>query len=238
MIKIKQIFVCLLFLFISINSAVRLSSGLTNQRITGNIYGQVFDVERTPLPGITIDLISKETGVVLATTISSSDGSFRFNNLDIGKYNIKITQAGFKTKIIENISVNIGMNSSLEIIMDTGIIDTGNPPAENEKILIQENQKIFLKNNKLISNDKGTCYYSRGNLIAENGISNLGKIERNLSRITEIPYADEDYKKEKKLEKGEVYVIRFKKNNDIRIVIVRVLEINNKRLSIEFYVGD
>lgn len=233
MIKIKHIFVYLLFLFISIHSAVKLSCGLTNQRITGNIYGKVFDVERTPLPGITIDLISKETGVVLATTISSSDGSFRFNNLDIGKYNIKITQAGFKTKLFENISVNMGRNSSLEFI-----IDTGNPPANNKNILIQENQKIFIKNNKLIINDKGTCYYSRGNLIAENGISSLGKIERNLSRITEIPYADEDYKKEKKLEKGEVYVIRFKKNNDVQIVIVRVIEINNNRLSIEYYVGD
>jgi hypothetical protein len=94
-----------------------LSSPLLAQERTGNIYGNVVDSERNPLPGVTVTL----TGSLISPmpAISSSEGRFKFLSLSPSDdYNIKAELQGFKTKIEQGIRVSVGKNVNLTIIME------------------------------------------------------------------------------------------------------------------------
>jgi hypothetical protein len=67
-----------------------------SQEGVGNVYGTVLDDQNTPLPGVNIELRGERIGLMTATT--SANGNFRFLNLPIGSYEIKIELPGFQTQ--------------------------------------------------------------------------------------------------------------------------------------------
>ncbi len=100
------VFVCLIFLFVG--------AGYSQER-TGNIYGSVVDEARTPLPGILITLSGDFIGKM--TTISDSNGKFRFLSLSPGIYSVKAELEGFATLIRKDIRVRLGANVTLTITL-------------------------------------------------------------------------------------------------------------------------
>lgn len=97
------LFVCLLGTF------------LIAQVQTGNIYGKVTDEEGSPLPGVAVTLTSNVTGTL--TTITSSEGNFRFLSLPPGVYNLKFELPGFTTVERKNIIVTVGGNVTIRVEM-------------------------------------------------------------------------------------------------------------------------
>ena len=61
---------------------------------TGNITGTVFDPTHAIVPGATVNLKGLDTGSTASTT-SNSSGSYSFNLLRPGRYEISVKQGGF-----------------------------------------------------------------------------------------------------------------------------------------------
>jgi hypothetical protein len=82
---------------------------------TGNIYGKVQGKDGAPLPGVTVTL----TGVGAPQTfITDSGGDFRFLGLSpANTYQLKAELSGFGTAVRSGVTVNIGRNSDIAIVM-------------------------------------------------------------------------------------------------------------------------
>jgi len=94
------------------------------------LRGTVMDMLlQKPLPGATVTIPSLNH-----TTITDEEGVFRFKDLPIGSYRITITYSGFKEATLENVAVNSGKETVLNIPMETLV------KTENE-VLIKANSK-------------------------------------------------------------------------------------------------
>ena len=105
----RSVFVFVLsFLFITTRAQY-------SQQFRGTVTDQVL---QQPLEGATVTIHPLGKSVVTDAT-----GVFRFSNIPVGSYRIIISYAGFKEGVLENIAVNSGketvINVSLEAIIHT-----------------------------------------------------------------------------------------------------------------------
>jgi hypothetical protein len=87
-----------------------LAPGIYAQVATGNIYGTVKDESGAVLPGANV-VLSGENGT--RSTTASSQGDFRFLNLDRGRYKVAVSLAGFST-VNQEVNVVTGENITLD----------------------------------------------------------------------------------------------------------------------------
>jgi hypothetical protein len=87
-------------------------SGAGAQIATGNIYGTVADEQGGVLPGVDVSLVATSIGGAPRTTVTDSQGQFRFLNLDAGTYKVSLNLTGF-TKVERDVIVNTGVNVNL-----------------------------------------------------------------------------------------------------------------------------
>jgi Carboxypeptidase regulatory-like domain/TonB-dependent Receptor Plug Domain len=82
----------------------------------GNIYGTVTDQSGAVLPGVDVSLASVSIGGQPRTTVTDSQGQFRFLNLDAGTYKVSTNLSGF-TKMEREVIVTTGVNATLTFPM-------------------------------------------------------------------------------------------------------------------------
>ena len=104
-----------LFFVIALSLFVFSTNAQYSQQFRGTVTDQVL---QQPLAGATITISSLGKSVMTDET-----GVFRFNNIPVGSYRIIISYAGFKEGLLENIAVNSGkatvINISLEAMIHT-----------------------------------------------------------------------------------------------------------------------
>ena len=83
----------------------------------GSIGGTVTDPAGAARPGATVTATG-QTGVRTATTNES--GIFKIDNLEPGNYNVRVEQTGFKSALANNVIVNVGRESTLNLKLETG----------------------------------------------------------------------------------------------------------------------
>ncbi len=83
----------------------------------GMIGGTVTDATGAAVPGATVT-VSGQTGVRTETT--NENGVFRIDNLTPGTYSAKVESPGFKTAVANNITVNVGRESTLNLKLEPG----------------------------------------------------------------------------------------------------------------------
>lgn len=213
------------------------------------------------LAGVKINLISNKTGSI-SSTITSETGDFSFSNLPPGKYDIEYELEGSMTGQ-ENVDINVETikdprllyvpvrgGSNIDIEERKINNDKKSPKGQSnsnienislktQKTVISENlglnkiiQDIAQKNNNKIY----SLYYSKGSIFAKNGIAMMGNIEKQLNKVTAIPYKDEDYIiNGLKLEEKGVYCIRLGGKNEGKLII-RVLKINTDNIEVEYHI--
>src|SRR4051812_4856300 len=97
------------------------------QTPTGGIFGTVVGSDGAALPGVTVTL----TGVgAPATTVTDSQGRFRFINLSPGTYELKADLAGFGTATRSGLGVNLGRNSEVTMTLNASVSQTITVTAE------------------------------------------------------------------------------------------------------------
>ena len=80
------------------------------QQLRGTVMDMVL---QKPLPGATVTIPSLNYA-----TVTDDQGLFRFKDLPIGSYRITVTYAGFKEATLENIAVNSGKATVLNIPLE------------------------------------------------------------------------------------------------------------------------
>jgi carboxypeptidase family protein/TonB-dependent receptor-like protein len=98
------------FLLLGLALLLALAPRVYAQVATGNVYGNVRDESGAVLPGAAVTL-SGELGT--RTTTTSSQGDFRFLNLDRGQYKVTVALSGFTT-VARTVSVVTGENVTLD----------------------------------------------------------------------------------------------------------------------------
>src|ERR1041385_9421364 len=85
----------------------------------GMICGTVTDATGAAVPGAKI-VVTGQTGERTGTTNES--GIFRIENLEPGTYTVRVEQTGFKAAVANNVIVNVGRESTLNLKLEPGEI--------------------------------------------------------------------------------------------------------------------
>jgi hypothetical protein len=87
----------------------------------GSIRGRVLDVQGSVVPGATVTLTGTGTSVAgHLTTVSDTEGSYRFPNVRPGDYALAAELPGFARLVRHNIVVRTGLNLAIDLVMQVG----------------------------------------------------------------------------------------------------------------------
>lgn len=112
----KKSLICLLVAFF-------LAIGITYaQEQTGELFGTVTDVDKAPLPGVTIEAVSPRL-IGKSTSVTNDMGRFRLINLPPGTYTVTFSLPGFSTLKREGIIVQLGRTYYLNVSLEQTAID-------------------------------------------------------------------------------------------------------------------
>src|ERR1051326_6050393 len=113
---------------------------------TGNLFGVVKTADGTPLPNVSVTLAGGGAPIVQTT---DEKGEFRFPGLPPGTYELVAEIDGFIKIEGKDLSVSIGRNTSLELILqpirqDIGdtVVVVGSPLLDARKIEVGQTIKL------------------------------------------------------------------------------------------------
>ena len=86
---------------------------------TASLVGEVTDQQKQVIPGATITLSNRQTGVV-QSTVSDERGAFRFVSMRPGRYDMKVELAGFKMSLTEDIPLAVDSTVRQNAILELG----------------------------------------------------------------------------------------------------------------------
>jgi hypothetical protein len=92
------------------------------------LEGTVTDVSGAAIVGAAVKIVSVDTGTSQEQH-TNSKGYYRIPGLAVGRYTITVTNAGFKTRVIEGVDLEVGQTRTLDPKLDVGAI--------NEKIEVK-----------------------------------------------------------------------------------------------------
>ena len=87
-----------------------------------SLVGRVQDKDGAPLPGVTVTVANKETGLERSTT-SGGDGTFLMPSLPVGTYTVKAELSGFATVTVEEVRLNVASQRSLDVQMSQASVE-------------------------------------------------------------------------------------------------------------------
>ena len=79
-----------------------------NQKPTGKIYGKIQDDNSKNLQFANVSLLSNDS--ILEGLITDEKGRFLFEDIQVGKYSLKINYVGYETKKINELSITKDVN--------------------------------------------------------------------------------------------------------------------------------
>ncbi len=123
----KVLITILLFLASALFSTAQISQ-------TGTLNGTVYDVDRQPLPGVTVTIKSPVLILPQMDAVTTERGLFRFPALPPGEYTVTFTLQGFKTLIRERVRVTVGVTTTLDVGLEQTTLEetitiTGKSPT-------------------------------------------------------------------------------------------------------------
>jgi len=90
--------------------------------VNSRVSGVVTDSSGASIAGAQLVLTQTGTGLVRSTQ-SDADGSYTFPDLPTGNYQIEVKKDGFKNYLQQNITLEVGSNPTVDIILQVGAVD-------------------------------------------------------------------------------------------------------------------
>ncbi|HSG40755.1 MAG TPA: carboxypeptidase regulatory-like domain-containing protein, partial [Thermoanaerobaculia bacterium] len=90
---------------------------------SGNIYGTVTSTDGVSLSGVTVVLTARTGSAGTQTQVTDSNGGFRFLGLSPGTYQVKAEVQGYSPVESQDLPVNVGRNTQIELTMTTQVTD-------------------------------------------------------------------------------------------------------------------
>lgn len=94
-------------------------SALQAQFDTGSIVGQINDATGAALPGASVTVVNKGTGVSF-TAVSGGAGEYEVPSLHTGIYKISAVHPGFSSAVADNITVSVGGRQHIDLTLQVG----------------------------------------------------------------------------------------------------------------------
>ena len=132
--------------------AVVLSAPLAHAQVqTGSITGMVTDASGAILPGVSITLTGDRLIGGPQTQVTDTSGTYRFDRLVPGSYNVKFELQGFRTVDRPNVIINAAFVATINGKMEVGQVSetitvTGESPTVDVRSNVQQtvmNQEIL-----------------------------------------------------------------------------------------------
>jgi hypothetical protein len=96
---------------------------LFGQSGDGTVVGTVLDASGAGVPNATVQLQNMDTGVKTSTKTDSA-GSYRFNNILVGRYIVTASASGFTTTSLKDLAVELNKATTANIKVDVGSVST------------------------------------------------------------------------------------------------------------------
>src|SRR6266446_3824890 len=112
-------FLVLFGLAIVLVSVTMMAGSVAAQAISGDVVGTVLDKSGASVPNAAILAENVATGVKTSTT-SNGQGEFRFGNLPVGTYTIRVSASGFSTLTFSDFRVELNKVSTLAASLEIG----------------------------------------------------------------------------------------------------------------------
>jgi outer membrane receptor protein involved in Fe transport len=91
------------------------------QVLYGGIVGQVSDTSGATVPGATITITNRDTGLI-RTAVSNETGGYSFTNVLAGRYDVKITLQSFKESVKTGVPVSVNEVSRVDARLEVGAL--------------------------------------------------------------------------------------------------------------------
>src|SRR5919106_5760659 len=127
-------------LFVLAFSAIAFAQSTT----TGSIGGVVTNPAKEVVPGAAVTVRNVETNKE-DTATTDDTGRFKVANLQPGRYAVTVNSSGFSPSTSENVVVEIGRETNLEIALAVGPV-TGTVDVSAEAPVINTTQQDFSSN--------------------------------------------------------------------------------------------
>ena len=89
------------------------------QELYGSIVGVVKDAQGGLLPGATVVVVNRDTGL-RREAITNTDGAYTFTNVQNGPYDVRIAMTGFREAVRANVPVAVGQISRVDVALEVG----------------------------------------------------------------------------------------------------------------------
>ncbi len=107
----------------------------------GTIAGTVSDASGALVPNATVQATGADTGSVY-NTVTTSAGTFHFPQMQLGRYNLTITAAGFNSQQLTGILVTTGSVSPAEVHLTAGSASQTVTVNEDSPVVETENSEV------------------------------------------------------------------------------------------------
>src|SRR5262245_5018303 len=91
------------------------------QILYGNVVGVVKDTSGAFIPGATVTIVNKDTGLTRETT-TNAEGAYSIINVLPGPYEVKVTLTGFRDIVRQNVPVTIGEIARVDVSMEIAAV--------------------------------------------------------------------------------------------------------------------
>src|SRR5262245_38911394 len=86
-----------------------------------SLSGTVVDSAGLVIPGATVLVVNKGTGAKFEM-VTGADGGFNVPSIPGGTYQVTVTLEGFKTKILESVTVNAALPATVKVDLEVGVL--------------------------------------------------------------------------------------------------------------------
>jgi hypothetical protein len=138
-------------IFVLASLAILLGAPLAQAQTTGSITGVVTDASGAVLPGATVTLSGERLIGGPQTQVSDTNGTYRFDRLVPGSYNVKFELQGFRNVERPDVRISAAFVASINAKMEVGSVSetitvTGESPTVDVRSNVQQtvmNQEIL-----------------------------------------------------------------------------------------------
>ena len=104
--------------------ACLLTLSLFGQATDANLVGVISDSTGAAVPGATVTLTNKDTGVT-STVTTAATGEYRFNNVPVGaNYQVSAAAKGFTTGTVAGVNLELNHTASVNVTLSVGSVST------------------------------------------------------------------------------------------------------------------
>jgi carboxypeptidase family protein/TonB-dependent receptor-like protein len=105
------------------------------QILYGSVVGVVKDPQGALIPGVTVTITNKDTGLARETT-TNEQGAYSLINVQQGTYDVKVSLTGFREFVRTSVPVTIGEISRVDVTLEVGTM-TETVTVASESSLLQ-----------------------------------------------------------------------------------------------------